>query len=403
MRILIVDDSKISRRTLEAVTSNWGYEVLGADTGEEGWEIVQREAPRLVITDWMLPGMDGPTLCRKIRASGARNYVYIILLTAREDKQSLVDGMGAGADDFLRKPVDFEELHARIRAGERVLNLEQALQQQNQQLTDMGDQLRVAHAQIDRDLVMAGRMQQNLLPPRHTFISDVLFERMYCPSTHVSGDILNFFRLDERHIGFYTIDVAGHGIAAAMISFTLSRLLAPDINRGCPLKRPILVSPYYELLLPPSRVVEELNSQFQDTADNSLYFTMIYGVIDTATKTVQLCQAGHPSPLFIPANGSPRYLGDGGFPVALLPMAEYDSVTLAYESGDRMFLYSDGVTECTNPAGEMFGPERLQKLLTGMGGRPLFESLKQLRVQMCEWNGGDRFEDDISVLAFELP
>lgn len=401
MRILIVDDSKISRRTLEAVASNWGYEVLGADTGEEGWEIMRRESPRLVITDWMLPGMDGPTLCRKIRASDARHYVYIILLTAREDKQSLVDGMGAGADDFLRKPVDFEELRARIRAGERVLNLEQALHRQNQQLSAMGDQLRAAHAQIDRDLVLAGRMQQNLLPSRHTFIDGVLFERMHCPSTHVSGDILNFFRLDERRIGFYTIDVAGHGIAAAMISFTLSRLLSPDTNRGCPLKRPILAPPYYELLLPPSRVVEELNSQFQDAADDSLYFTMIYGIIDTADRTIQLCQAGHPSPC--PVNGAPRYVGEGGFPVALLPMAEYDSVTLSYAPGDRMFLYSDGVTECANAAGEMYGQERLKAFFSDMGGYPLFESLKQLRARIIEWNGGDRFDDDISVLAFELP
>jgi sigma-B regulation protein RsbU (phosphoserine phosphatase) len=403
MRILIVDDSKISRRTLEAVASNWGYEVLGADTGEEGWEIMQRESPRLVITDWMLPGMDGPTLCRKIRDSDARHYVYIILLTAREDKQSLVDGMGAGADDFLRKPVDFEELRARIRAGERVLNLEQTLHRQNQQLSAMGDQLRAAHAQIDRDLVLAGRMQQNLLPSRHTFINGVLFERMYCPSTHVSGDILNFFRLDERHIGFYTIDVAGHGIAAAMISFTLNRLLSPEINRGCPLKRPILAPPYYELLTPPSRVVEELNSQFQDTADNSLYFTMIYGIIDTVDRTIQLCQAGHPSPFFMPVNGSPQYVGDGGFPVALLPMAKYDSVTLSYAPGDRMFLYSDGVTECANAAGEMYGQERLKEFFSGMGDRPLFESLKQLRARIIEWNGGDSFDDDISVLAFELP
>jgi sigma-B regulation protein RsbU (phosphoserine phosphatase) len=267
----------------------------------------------------------------------------------------------------------------------------------------MGDQLRAAHAQIDRDLVLAGRMQQNLLPPRHTFINGVLFERMYCPSTHVSGDILNFFQLDERHIGFYTIDVAGHGIAAAMISFTLNRLLSPDINRGCPLKRPILVPPYYELLLPPSRVVEELNGQFQDTADNSLYFTMIYGVIDTVSRTIQLCQAGHPSPFFIPLKDAPRYIGEGGFPVALLPMAKYDSITLSYAPGDRMFLYSDGVTECANAAGEMYGQERLQEFLSNMGDYPLFESLKQLRARIIEWNGGDSFDDDISVLAFELP
>lgn len=403
MRILIVGDSKIMRRTLETVVSSWGYEVICATTGEEAWERVQEDSPGLVITDWMLPNMDGPTLCRHIRKAGQQQfYVYIILLTAREDTQSLVEGLQAGADDFVRKPINFQELRARVAAGERIVKLEQALRTQNLHLRQLSEQLRSAHAQIQRDLVLAGEIQRALIPQRDMMVQGIRFERMFCPSTHVSGDALNYFRLDEYHIGFYIIDVAGHGVAPAMMSVLLSRLLSPIMSQGFLLKRTICEAPYYELVLPPSEVVRELNHQFQNDADNLPYFTMIYGVIDTDTRTLQFCQAGHPSPLYMARGASPQLLGEGGFPVGLLPVADYDSMTLSYGSGDRLFLYSDGITECANSEGEMFGPVRLQRFLAKTRDLPLGEVLRRLRKHMCEWHGGDLFEDDISVLAIEM-
>ena len=295
------------------------------------------------------------------------------------------------------------EIHAHIRAGERVLNLEQTFQLQNQRLTQMSDELGKAHAQFKSDLMIAGEMQRKLMPPRDTMILGVRLERMYMPSMYVSGDLLNFFRLDENHISFYAIDVAGHGVAAAMMSFTLSQLLSPIMNSGCPLKRPILAAPFYELMLPPSRAVYELNDRFQSETDDFLYFTMLYGVIDTKSRTISFCQAGHPSPLYIKLGATPCYLGEGGFPVGLLPMASYDSITLTYETGDRLFVYSDGITECQNEAGELFGSERLQAFFTESADLSLPEILKSLRVRMCEWNGRDQFEDDISVIALECP
>lgn len=401
MRILIVEDSKINRRALEAKVSKWGYEVVSAASAEEAWEIIDQESPRLVITDWMLPGMDGPTLCRKIRETENRHYVYIIVVTSLEDTQSMLAGMEAGADDFVRKPINFDELHARVRAGERVLNLEQTLQVQNQRLTQLSDELQKAHERFHGDLMMAGKMQRNLLPPRDVVIQDIRFERMYLPSLYVSGDLLNFFRLDETHISFYSIDVAGHGVGAAMMSFTLNQLLSPQMNKGCPLKRPILCAPYYELILPPSRAVQALNEQFESEEDNFLYFTMLYGVIDTSSKTLSFCQAGHPNPLFIRQGEPPRYVGEGGFPVGMLPMAEYSSITLDFGVGDRLFVYSDGITECANKANELFGTERLKTFFAETMDLPLADVLKELRIRICEWNGGDQFEDDISVLALE--
>lgn len=128
MNILIADDDPISRRLLEATLSEWGYDVLVTSDGSEAWEAMQQqEAPDLVISDWMMPNMDGLELCRKIRQMEKTGYIYFIILTAKGRKEDVIEGLEAGADDFLIKPFDREELKCRTRIGERIIELEQRM------------------------------------------------------------------------------------------------------------------------------------------------------------------------------------------------------------------------------------------------------------------------------------
>lgn len=128
MRILIAEDDPVSRRVLESTLVKWGYEVVVTDTGAEAWAALQRDdAPSLAILDWMMPDMDGVTVCRHIREVQGRPPVYVILLTAKSRKEDIVEGLEAGADDFVAKPFDRAELRARIQVGERMVNLQTAL------------------------------------------------------------------------------------------------------------------------------------------------------------------------------------------------------------------------------------------------------------------------------------
>ncbi len=131
MNILVADDDAVSRRLLEATLKKWGYDVVVADDGDKAWEVLQREdAPQLAILDWVMPGLDGPQICREVRSLGEQRYVYLLLLTAKSEKEDLVKGMDAGADDFLTKPFDAQELRARLRAGIRILELQETLRVQ---------------------------------------------------------------------------------------------------------------------------------------------------------------------------------------------------------------------------------------------------------------------------------
>ncbi|ETX04711.1 MAG: hypothetical protein ETSY2_27250 [Candidatus Entotheonella gemina] len=136
MRILIAEDAIVSRRLLQQCLQQWGYDVVVASNGAEAWQLFSAGDAHfpIVISDWMMPEMDGLDLIRRIRASSGSNYVYTILLTAKSEREDVVAGMEAGADDFLRKPFDREELRVRLRAGERIVQLEQTLAAQNREL-----------------------------------------------------------------------------------------------------------------------------------------------------------------------------------------------------------------------------------------------------------------------------
>ena len=128
MRVLIADDSVVSRHLLEATLRKWGYEVIGASDGAAAWDILQREdAPALAILDWMMPSMTGLEVCRMVRQMNRERYTYILLLTSRSQKEDLIEGMEAGADDYVVKPFDQHELKVRLRAGTRIIELQSEL------------------------------------------------------------------------------------------------------------------------------------------------------------------------------------------------------------------------------------------------------------------------------------
>jgi two-component system NtrC family sensor kinase len=129
MKVLIADDDLVSRRVLEGYLQKWDYQVTVATDGAEAWEMFQAEEFPIVICDWMMPEMDGPQLIKRIRSSDKPGYVYTLLLTGKSRKGDLVEGMQSGADDFVSKPFDHNELRMRLRAGERIIHLEQSLRE----------------------------------------------------------------------------------------------------------------------------------------------------------------------------------------------------------------------------------------------------------------------------------
>ena len=392
MRILIVDDEPVNRLALARKLEQWGHEVVQATNGVQAWDLMRREPARMVISDWMMPEMDGVELTRRIRALPEGGYVYVLLLTARTGTDAIVEGMEAGADDFIVKPFQVDELRARLRAGERVLGLERDLAERNQRLSS-------AYASARRDLEAAAEMQKALLPASGLQLPAVRPAWRFLPASFVAGDIFDLHALDEQRTLFYLLDVAGHGVPAAMLSFTVSKLLAPTLGADGLVRRTLEGSPA-AAWTSPAGLLGELNARFQDASDALQYFTMVVGVVDASRSVVTIAQAGHPSPLLQRGTQVLR-LGETGFPVGMLPNVEYEQTEHPFQPGDRLFLYSDGVTECAGADRDPFRIERLERCLAAHRDRALDDALSGLEGELRAWRGGDDFADDITIVALE--
>ncbi len=393
-RVLIVDDSRMQRRILSAQLGRWGYTIFEADSGTAALDFVRDHEVDIILSDWMMPGMDGVEFCRRFRAIERAKYVYFILLTSKTEKEEVAHGLDVGADDFLTKPVDSGELRARIAAGSRILTMARELTEKNALLSDAFEHLQKVHEGLDRDLREARKLQQSLVRERVQHFDGAEIACLFHPSGHVGGDLVGHFRVSETHHGFYAIDVSGHGVASALMTARLAGYLT-----GSNPKQNVALTRDGEgrfRMRPPDEVCAILNDLLLKEMETDLYFTMVLAEVDLSSGHVRLAQAGHPRPLIEPAVGEARFIGHGGLPIGLIPGASWEVVETQLRPGDRLFLYSDGLTEATDGAGQMLQEEGLAELLArhrSLSGMPLLEALM---TELESLAAGRGFADDLS-------
>jgi len=393
MRILVAEDDNTIRTWLKIKLSKWGYEIDLAEDGLKAYELYQQHAHTLVMTDWMMPNLDGIGLIQKIRETASVSKTYIIMVTAKQEGGDVITGVEAGADDYIVKPVQSDELQARLIAARRILKLESELQQQNANLE-------FANMQMKADLAVAARIQQSFLPHKELIFKEVIFEWGLLPCDELAGDALNVIQLDDFHLGFYLLDVSGHGVAAALLAMTLIHTLSADQANSTLYKRSDDGS--YSIL-PPAKVAERLNNQFPMDDINGQYFTFIYGVIDLQTKCVTYTAAGHPGPVVISTDIEPISLPTTGMPIGFIPDNKYEEETVQLKQGDRLVCFSDGILECTNKYEEQFGRERLMRQLQQQyNSVSLRDCIDKLVVSALKWNGLSPLGDDVSILSLEI-
>ena len=184
MRILIAEDERITRMTLTRQLQSWGHEVMATEDGEHAWEQLSAAEFDIIITDWEMPKLSGVQLVQRIREAARNVYTYVIMLTSRSDKSDIVKGIEAGADDFVSKPFDREELRVRLLAGERIVRLERSLSRQNAELRD-------ANERIHHGLQAAARVQQSMLPRQNIVTQHVRTAWKYVPTDELAGEAID--------------------------------------------------------------------------------------------------------------------------------------------------------------------------------------------------------------------
>ena len=393
VKILIAEDDQISRRILAILVEQQGHQVVLASDGAEAWTRFQQGDIRLVITDWMMPNLDGLGFLRRIRAHPG-SYTYVILLTARSEREDIDKSIAAGVDDHLIKPVVKDELRARLLVAQRVVALHEELAQRSELLA-------TANRRMELDLKAAMKAQRQLLPNPLPTVPGLDLAWRLIPCDELAGDTLNVVRLDEGHLGFYLLDVSGHGVSAALMAVQVSRFLSPQMGYGSLLKRP-QAGPQRYRLGSPDEVARELALLFHAPMGLQ-FFTMTYGIYDLEEHTIEMVCCAHPPPIMLRADGTVEIPELTGHPIGLFAPDEVNFSTwrTRLNPGDRLILYSDGVTETTDVAHEIIGTHGLLNLLEQQRGVGLDACLNGVLDSLTHTRAGRPVADDVSLLGLE--
>jgi sigma-B regulation protein RsbU (phosphoserine phosphatase) len=256
--------------------------------------------------------------------------------------------------------------------------------------------LRQAKEVLERDLRLAARVQQALLPPPEVMQGGFRIASVSQPCTDLAGDGVGIVPLPDGALALYVLDVSGHGVGAALLSFTLTHLFSATAGEGA---LTVADTAAGVPIVEPSRVAARLNQRFPMDRTRQ-YFTLVYGVLDTATARFRYVTAGHPAPLYLPAAGPPRAVAGGGLPIGMIEDARYEGENLRLEPGDRLYFYTDGVIEALDAHEQPFGEARLLSEIARLRDRGLREGLAELADTVSRWCGGD-LRDDVTLLAVE--
>ncbi len=397
--VLVVDDSAMQRKMLTKALHKWGYDVMEAESAKDGLEICRSHQVTMVISDWMMPGMDGPQFCSAFRQMERDGYGYFILLTSKAESREVAEGLNSGADDFLTKPFVFGELKARLRAGERIVEMHSQLVKKNQVVNDALETIRTLYDGVQRDLSEAKRLQQSLVPETDIDFGLGRATMLLKPCGHVGGDLVGQFQVSKTEIGLYSLDVSGHGVASALLTARLAGYLSG-------------LSPTQNIALidkgdgtfaarDPAETAALLNNTLLREFETDHYFTIALAIIDLTSGMIRCVQAGHPHPILIRQNNKIELLGEGGMPVGLIPDAPYESFEFQMNPGDRLMLYSDGLTEAENMRGVQLDETGLADMLKMHStdcGTELMELILNDLQQFC---GTTEFDDDVSAIVFD--
>lgn len=398
--VLVVDDSRAQRRIATAYLRRWGFEVREADCAETALEMCRESPPDLVLSDWMMPGLSGPEFCREFRSLSRESYGYFILLTSKSEKNDIANGLDAGADDFLTKPINAAELRARITAGDRILRMERELTEKNRVIESSMSELQKLYDSLDSDLIEAKKLQQSLVRERYHDFGYAEVSLMLRSSGHVGGDLVGVFPISETRVGLYGIDVSGHGISSALMTARLAGYLsssAPDQNIAFERTEAGAYVPRR-----PSATLQVLNQLILNELETEHYFTMLLADVSLDTGKVTIAQAGHPHPALQRAGGHVEMIGGGGLPVGLIEGAEYEDFDISMAAGDRLMIHSDGIVECADRNGSLLGDEGVADLMQELRQTSGMAFLESVVWKLTDFAGSPDFDDDVSAVLLEF-
>jgi sigma-B regulation protein RsbU (phosphoserine phosphatase) len=370
--ILVVDDSPINLQVLVRTLNGTNHRILAATSGKSALDIVQRIRPDLILLDVMMPGMDGFEVCRSIKANDATRDIVIIFLSALGEVKDKVAGLQLGAVDYITKPIQAEEVLARVSNHLDVQRLQR--------------QLRESRDELDHELASAAEMQRLILPQRLPETEALSFAAYYETSRHVGGDYYDIIRLPGDQYGVLIVDVSGHGAPSAiimsMIRAVFHTLPVPAVD--------------------PAAVLQRINNHFRFMWGASMMATALYAVVDMPRRVMRMACCGHLPPLLFHDDAVGQLECVSTIPLLLMNVPDIPCFERSIVPGDRVLFYTDGVTECEDDNGNMYEIQGLMNAFHTSRDAPPQELMKALVADLSRFSGGREPSDDQTLLLMTV-
>jgi len=371
--ILLVDDDPVNLQVLINFLTMEGYRVDHEMSGDRLLEKIDTgQLPDLILLDVMLPRMSGYEVCRKIREKYSLHALPIMMLTAKTRVEDTITGLQAGANDYLSKPVNREELVARVRS---LISMKKSVEEH--------DELNM----IRRDIFIAHQIHHSVVIQDLPDLAHIRVAYRYIPMQKMGGDFYDIIKIDENHTGVIMADVSGHGISAAIICAMLKMAFGF----------------YLEYADQPGTLLTSINRIMYEYLESN-YITGCYAYIDTLKSKITVANAGHWSPILIQENGIFTEWAKS-LPIGWVQDMAYEETTANIHSGDRVVLYTDGIIETRNSEGTMFGYDNFhaQVMKDNEGdGELLVDNVVQVIRQWAELGQNEGFEDDVTIMVLDI-
>jgi phosphoserine phosphatase RsbU/P len=373
--VLLVDDAPANIQVVNSILKDI-YKIRIATNGPKALELAKvAPPPDLILLDVMMPEMDGYEVCTRLKSDPDTLEIPVIFLTGQTEVEDETRGFDVGAVDYIHKPFSPAVVKARV--------------QTHLVLRGIREQLAQQLLSIQKELETARQIQMSILPSEIPKIEGLDIAARYVPMASVAGDFYDFIVVDEKHIGILVADVSGHGMPAALIASMLKIALSAQAERAAD----------------PAQVLLGLNEALCGKFQHH-YVTAAYLFVDTAKRTLTYAGAGHP-PLLLwgGATEGVRAVEENGLFLGKFEFATYSSVELPLQPGDWGLLYTDGISETTNPAGIEFGTERFREFLATEKNTSADHFANRLLEELSHWSArseGEDSDDDITLVALHV-
>lgn len=371
--ILVIDDSKLNRAIIKKTLSELNMKVDEAVDGIDGLNALKNKKYDLILVDIIMPKLDGFGFLAKFKDIIGNNFIPAILMTGSDDLNSKIKGLRIGADDFLLKPLNEKELTARVLSLLRLKSVHSELYEKN--------------LIIKKELDIAKRIQQFIIPKDFSQIEYPVVSGCYLPIEDIGGDFYDCYSLPDNKYGFLIADVTGHGIPAALVMSMAKMIFSIYSSR---------FSSAHELF---GSVNDQMNGLLLDTQ----YITAFFVIYDHQTKTIYYSNAGHTRALYFRASKKQVIALDAnGYFIGLSKDTVYEEKKLSVEPGDKLLLYTDGITEIKNYNGDEFGENRLGKFISSHNSITGPEYCTALLDEVKAFSPLENRVDDIAFLNIEF-